>query len=168
MSLFNRLIVALLMSFSIAQGADRNPSAIDPTNNEVIELRERVMALTGDKGADVCFDPVGGGLFDAALSALGWGGRILLVGFVGGVPQIPANRLLVKHRAALGSSLRYFRWHAPDKLEHSVAELLRWHGEGKLRPCITHRLPLERAVEGMRLLIDRQAHGKIVVELEPA
>ena len=50
----------------------------------------------------------------------------------------------------------------------AVAELLRWHGEGKLRPCITHRLPLERAVEGIRLLTDRQAHGKIVVELEPA
>lgn len=132
------------------------------------KLTERVMALTGDKGCDVCFDPVGGNLFDAALSSLGWGGRILLVGFVGGVPQIPANRLLVKHRSAMGSSLRYFRWHAPDKLERSVAELLRWHGEGKLNPCITHRLPLERAVEGIRLLTDRQAHGKIVVELEPA
>jgi len=132
------------------------------------KLTERVMALTGDKGCDVCFDPVGGGLFAAALSALGWGGRILLVGFVGGVPQIPANRLLVKHRAALGSALRYFRWRAPDKLAQSVAELLRWHGEGKLKPCITHRLPLERAVEGIRLLTDRQAHGKIVVELEPA
>ena len=68
--------------------------------------------------------PVGGDLFDAALSALGWGGRILLVGFVGGVQQIPANRLLVKNRAALGSSLRYFRWHAPDKLRRSVDELL--------------------------------------------
>ncbi|MGE0580394.1 NADPH:quinone oxidoreductase family protein, partial [Reyranella sp.] len=87
------------------------------------KLAERVMALTGDKGADVCFDPVGGPLFDAALSSLGWGGRILLVGFVGGVPQIPANRLLVKHRSALGSSLRYFRWNAPDKLARSVEEL---------------------------------------------
>src|SRR5947208_8199498 len=73
-------------------------------------LTERVMALTDSKGADVCFDPVGGDLFDAALSALGWGGRILIVGFVGGVQQIPANRLLVKNRAALGCSLRYFRW----------------------------------------------------------
>ena len=150
------------LAVATAHGADAT------VNYASEKLTERVMALTGDKGADVCFDPVGGGLFDAALSALGWGGRILLVGFVGGVPQIPANRLLVKHRAALGSSLRYFRWHAPDKLAHSVAELLRWHGEGKLRPCITHRLPLERAVEGIRLLIDRQAHGKIVVELEPA
>jgi NADPH2:quinone reductase len=131
-------------------------------------LTERVMALTGGKGADVCFDPVGGALFDPALSSLGWGGRILLIGFVGGVPQIPANRLLVKHRAALGSSLRYFRWHAPDKLTRSVDELFRWYGEGKLRPCITHRLPLERGAEAIRLLTDRRAHGKVVVELEAA
>ena len=131
-------------------------------------LTERVMALTAGKGADVCFDPVGGALFDPALSSLGWGGRILLIGFVGGVPQIPANRLLVKHRAALGSSLRYFRWHAPDKLTRSVDELFRWYGEGKLRPCITHRLPLEEGVEAIRLLTDRRAHGKVVVELEAA
>src|SRR5207247_6789512 len=118
---------------------------------------------TDDKGADVCFDPVGGDLFDAALSSLGWGGRILLVGFVGGVPQIPANRLLVKHRAALGSSLRYFRWHAPDKLQRSVEELLRWSGEGRLRPLISHRLPLERSIDAIRLLTERKAYGKVVV-----
>jgi NADPH2:quinone reductase len=127
------------------------------------QLTERVMALTGDRGADVCFDPVGGALFDAALSSLGWGGRILLVGFVGGVPQIPANRLLVKHRAALGSSLRYFRWHAPDKLRRSVEELVGWYGEGRLRPLVSRRLPLGRSVEAIKLLTDRRAHGKIVV-----
>src|SRR6266852_4510763 len=61
-------------------------------------IRDRVRTLTGGKGADVVFDPVGGDAFDQALSSLGWGGRILLIGFVAGVPQIPANRLLVKHR----------------------------------------------------------------------
>ena len=140
-----------------ARGAD------DVVNYATENLTERVLALTNTEGADVCFDPVGGDLFDAALSSLGWGGRILLVGFVGGVPQIPANRLLVKHRAALGSSLRYFRWHAPDKLRQSVDELLCWYGEGKLRPCITHRLPLEQSVEAIRLLTDRKAYGKVVV-----
>src|SRR5438105_10472602 len=139
-----------------ARGAD------ETVNYATEKLTERVLALTDGKGADVCFDPVGGELFDAALSALGWGGRILLVGFVGGVPQIPANRLLVKHRAALGSSLRYFRWHAPDKLRRSVDELVGWYGEGKLRPCITHRLPLGKRVEAIRLPTDRKAHGKIV------
>jgi NADPH:quinone reductase len=141
----------------------RERGADETVNYATEKLTERVLALTDGKGADVCFDPVGGELFDAALSALGWGGRILLVGFVGGIPQIPANRLLVKHRAALGSSLRYFRWHAPDKLRRSVDELFGWYGEGKLRPCITHRLPLGKSVEAIRLLTDRKAHGKIVV-----
>jgi NADPH2:quinone reductase len=140
--------------------------ADDTINYTTEKLTERVMALTGDKGVDVCFDPVGGELFDAALSSLGWGGRILLVGFVGGIPQIPANRLLVKHRAALGSSLRYFRWHAPEKLQRSAGELFQWHKEGKLKPRITHRLPLERSVEALRLLTERRAYGKIVVELD--
>jgi NADPH2:quinone reductase len=141
----------------------REHGADETVNYATESLTERVLALTGGRGADVCFDPVGGDLFDAALSALGWGGRILLVGFVGGVPQIPANRLLVKHRAALGSSLRYFRWHAPDKLARSVAALLAWYGEGRLRPCITHRLPLDKGVEAIRLLTGRRAHGKVVV-----
>src|SRR5262249_31197339 len=75
----------------------REHGADDLVNYATEKLTDRVMALTGDKGADVCFDPVGGELADAALSALGWGGRMLLVGFVGGVQQIPANRLLVKN-----------------------------------------------------------------------
>ena len=149
------------LAVAVEHGAD------DTINYATENITERVMALTGGNGVDVCFDPVGGALFDAALSSLGWGGRILLVGFVGGIPQIPANRLLVKHRAALGSSLRYFRWHAPEKLKISVDELLRWYGEGRLKPCITHRLPLERSIEALRLLTDRRAYGKIVVELEP-
>jgi NADPH2:quinone reductase len=141
----------------------REHGADDLINYATEKLTERVMVLTGERGADVCFDPVGGELFDAALSSLGWGGRILLVGFVGGVPQIPANRLLVKHRAALGSSLRYFRWHAPDKLQRSVDALMDWYRAGKLRPLVSHRLPLDRSVEAIRLLTDRKAHGKVVV-----
>jgi NADPH2:quinone reductase len=148
-------------------GVARDRGADDVVNYATEKLTDRVMALTDGKGADVCFDPVGGELFDAALSSLGWGGRILLIGFVAGVPQIPANRLLVKHRAALGSSLRYFRWHAPDKLRRSVEELVQWYGEGKLRPLVTHRLPLEQSVEAIRLLTDRKAHGKVVVLVEP-
>jgi NADPH2:quinone reductase len=126
-------------------------------------LTERVMALTDGKGADVCFDPVGGDLFDAALSSLGWGGRILLIGFVAGIPRIPANRLLVKHRSALGSALRYFRWHAPDKLRRTVDELVAWYEAGKLRPLVSDRFPLEKTVDAIRLLTDRKATGKVVV-----
>jgi NADPH2:quinone reductase len=156
-----RVIAAASTAEKLAVARERG--ADDLVNYSTEKLTERVMALTDGKGADVCFDPVGGDLFDAALSALGWGGRILVVGFVGGVQQIPANRLLVKNRSAMGTSLRYFRWHAPEKLRASVDELLRWYEEGKLKPCISHRLPLEKSVEAIRLLTDRRAYGKVVV-----
>lgn len=143
----------------------REHGAHDGINYTTESLTERVMALTADRGADVCFDPIGGDLADAALSALGWGGRMLLVGFVGGVQQIPANRLLVKNRSALGCSLRHYRFHEPDKLRRSVQALLGWYAAGKLKPHVSHRLPLDRAVEGIRLLTDRRALGKVVVTL---
>ena len=143
------------------RAADRSADAL--INYSTEKLTHRVMALTDGKGADVCFDPVGGDLFDAALSSLGWGGRILVIGFVGGVPSIPANRLLAKNRSALGSALRYFRWYAPDKLRRSMEELVEWYVAGKVKPWITHRLPLEQSVEAIRLLTDRRAHGKVVV-----
>ena len=156
-----RVIAAASTEDKLAAARERGADAT--VNYATEKLTDRVMALTGGEGAAVCFDPVGGDLFDAALSSLGWGGRMLLIGFVGGVPQIPANRLLVKNRSAMGSSLRYFRWHAPDKLRASVDELVRWYGEGRLVPCITHRLPLERGGEAIRLLTDRRAHGKVLV-----
>ena len=131
------------------------------------DLKSRVMSLTADRGADVCFDPIGGDLFDPALSSLGWGGRYVHVGFVGGVPKVPANRLLVKNRAALGSSLRYYRWHAYDKLQKSVAALLDWYSAGKLRPLVTHRLPLDSGIDAIKLLTERRAHGRVLVDVAP-
>lgn len=156
-----RVIAAASTAEKLQVARDHGADALVEYATE--NLTDRVMALTDGKGADVCFDPVGGDLFDAALSSLGWGGRILLIGFVGGIPNIPANRLLVKHRAALGSALRYFRWHAPDKLRRSVEELVQWYEAGKLRPRVTHRLPLAKSVEAIRLLTDRKAYGKVVV-----
>jgi len=132
-------------------------------NYQTEDLKKRVMELTDGKGADVVYDPVGGTLFDSALSSLGWGGRYLVVGFVGGIPKIPANRILVKHRAVLGSSLRYFRWHAPEKLQASADALIAWYDQGRVKPLVTHTLSLDDAVDAIRLLTDRKAHGKIVL-----
>ena len=143
--------------------AARAHGADELVNYGTDDLKAQIAALTDGRGVDVCFDPVGGPLFDQVLSSLAWGGRILLVGFVGGIPQIPANRLLVKHRSALGSSLRYFRVHAPEKLQRSMADLLAWYGGGRLKPLISARYPLERAVEALKSLTDRRAIGKVVV-----
>lgn len=127
------------------------------------DLKARAMDLTGGEGVDVVFDPVGGELFDPALSSLGWGGRYLVFGFTGGIPRIPANRLLVKHRSAMGCSLRYFRDRAPDKLATSMDELFAMWGAGKLKPLISATYPLEEAVTAMEELRARKAKGRVVV-----
>ena len=128
-------------------------------------LKERVAALTDGQGVDVVYDPVGGPLFDEALSSLAWGGRILLIGFVAGVPRIPANRLLVKHRSAMGSSMRYFRRERPDLLLRSMDELAAWYREGKVAPRVTETWGLEDVPKAIRRLTGRQATGKVVVTL---
>ncbi|RKG69903.1 NADPH:quinone oxidoreductase family protein [Corallococcus sp. CA054B] len=130
------------------------------------DWKEQVLAAAGSSGVSVCFDPVGGPLFDPALSTLGWGGRYVLVGFAAGqVPSIPAHRLLVKHRAVLGSSLRYFRYHDPAALRETMEQLFAWYAQGRILPRITSRLPLDRTADGLRTLAERRAIGKVVVHV---
>ena len=128
-------------------------------------LKQRIVEITDGNGTDVCYDPVGGDLFDEALSSLAWGGRILLIGFVGGIPQIPANRLLVKNRSAMGSSLRYYRELRPDLLQASVEELISWWQKGYLKPLITQEFSLEEVPAAMNELLERRAVGRIVITI---
>jgi NADPH2:quinone reductase len=145
----------------------RERGADDVVNYSTEKLTARVMAPHRRQGRRRVLRSRGRRLFRRRLVVARWGGRILLIGFVAGVPQIPANRLLVSIAPRSASSLRYFRWHAPDKLRRSVEDSCQWYGEGKLRPLVTHRLPLEQSVEAIRLLTDRKAHGKVVVTMEP-
>ncbi|MBT4046210.1 MAG: NADPH:quinone oxidoreductase family protein [Rhodospirillaceae bacterium] len=147
--------------------AVREHGADHVVNYSTEDLKGRVLEMTGGEGADVCFDPVGGDLFDGALSSLGWGGRFVHFGFVGGVPQVPANRLLVKHRSAVGSSYRYFTKYKPDLLARSMVELGDFYSQGHLHPIITHRRPLEDGVDALRLLTERKAFGKVIVDVAP-
>ncbi len=128
-------------------------------------LKTRVSELTDGEGVNVCYDPVGGELFDEALSSLSWGGRILLIGFVGGVPKIPANRLLVKHRSAMGSSLGYFRHNRLDLLRSSVNELIEWWQTNKLTPLVSQHFNLQEVPIAMNKLLDRRAVGRLVITM---
>ena len=141
----------------------RQHGADELINYKRDSLKARVAEITNGAGANVCYDPVGGDLFDEALSSLAWGGRILVIGFVGGIPQIPANRLLVKHRSAMGSSLRFFREFRPELLRASVEELINWWQDGKLNPLITQKFPLEKVPAAMAELLERRAIGRVVI-----
>ncbi len=140
------------------QGADH---VIDHSKED---LRERVKALTGDRGVDVVYDPVGGDMFDASLRCVAWEGRMIVIGFASGkVPQIPANYLLVKNFDVIGFHWGAYRTRDPATMSRSLAQLLAWYDEGKLKPHVSHQLPLAEAGQAIDLLRSRKATGKVVV-----
>lgn len=133
-------------------------------DSDAPDLKDRLKAMGG---VDVVYDPVGGDAFDAALRATRPDGRILAIGFASGtVPQVPANILLVKNLSVMGFWWGGYRRFAPQLLRDSLAELMTWHDAARLRLHVSHVLPLSRAHEGLALLRDRAATGKIVIDCQ--
>ncbi|MEP1353496.1 MAG: NADPH:quinone oxidoreductase family protein [Tateyamaria sp.] len=131
-------------------------------DSDTSDLRTDVKALGG---ADVVYDPVGGDLFNAALRACNPEARLLPLGFASGtVPQIPANILLVKNLTVIGYYWGGYTRVNPKVLTDSFEVLFGWYAEGKLKPHVSHVLPLEQANEGLQLLRSRKATGKVVIE----
>ena len=141
-----------------AHGAD---DTIDYTRED---LKERVKALTGGKGVDVVYDPVGGGFSEPALRAMAWGGRFLVIGFANGeIPRIPLNLTLLKGCSIVGVFWGEFTRRSPDTNALNVRELFAWLAAGRVKPLISGRYPLARGVEALQQVLGRHATGKIVV-----
>jgi NADPH:quinone reductase len=151
-----------------ARGADRLAVARAAGADVLIDsdapdLKDRLRA---EGGVDVVYDVVGGPAFDAALRACKPDGRLLAIGFASGeVPQVPANVLLVKNLTVSGFWYGGYETHAPKLVADSMAQLLRWQAEGRIRPHVSHVLPFEAFPEGLALLRDRKATGKVVIRV---
>ncbi|MBZ0129507.1 MAG: NADPH:quinone oxidoreductase family protein [Rhodobacteraceae bacterium] len=123
-------------------------------------------AVKGFGGADVVYDPVGGEQFNAAMRACNPEARLIPLGFAsGGVPQIPANILLVKNLTVIGFYWGGYMKFRPSVITDSFAQLFRWYQEGRLKPHVSHELPLARANEALDLLRARKSTGKVVVTI---
>jgi NADPH2:quinone reductase len=152
-----------------ASSADKLALARDAGADECIDYtqddwRKRVEALTGGKGADVVYDAVGGPYSEPALRATAWRGRYLIVGFAAGeIPKLPLNLALLKERALLGVFWGDAMRREPAQLLADVRQLSAWFDDGRLRPPVTERVPLEGAMAAIERLAKRQARGKIVV-----
>ncbi|MEM9048447.1 MAG: NADPH:quinone oxidoreductase family protein [Pseudomonadota bacterium] len=149
-----------------ARGSDklaiaRQKGADHLIDSAVDDIRGRVKALGG---ADVVYDPVGGTQFTAALRACNPEARLLPLGFASGeIPQIPANLLLVKNLTVIGLYWGAYMRFKPKVLTESFAQLFAWYGAGRLKPHVSHALPLDAAQNALDLLATRKATGKVVV-----
>ncbi|UUY09709.1 NADPH:quinone oxidoreductase family protein [Pseudomonas sp. J452] len=129
-------------------------------------LKEEVKKLTGGQGADVIYDPVGGDLFDQAIRAIAWNGRLLVVGFASGrIPELPVNLTLLKGTAVVGVFWGSFAQRQPQDNAANFKQLFAWHAEGKLKPLVSQVFPLEQAAEAINALGQRKAVGKVVVQV---
>ena len=136
--------------------------------DEVIDysrgFRDEVLRLTGGRGADVIFDPVGGDVFDESMRAVAPFGRILIVGFTGGRPGLAkTNHLLVKDAEVIGFTIGALSRLDPERARRNLDVLVGWLGAGRISPYHSHALPLEKATEAMRLVTDRKVIGKVLL-----
>ena len=131
------------------------------------ELKEKVNALTGGKGADVIYDPVGGDLFDQSCRCIAWNGRLLVVGFASGrIPEYKANLALLKGSSMVGVFLGRFRKEEPDAYEQNFAELFSLYEQGKLKPIVTESFAFEDYVAAFNVFTERKVMGKVTLEIK--
>ena len=142
----------------------RARGAAETINYTTESLKDRAKELTGGKGVDVVFDAVGGDYAEAAIRAIGWGGRFLVVGFTAGIPKVPLNLALLKSCQIVGVFLGAMVSREPDTRDGIVRDLLEFTASGKLEPHISRRYSLDEAPQALRDLMDRKAVGRVVIE----
>lgn len=127
---------------------------------------EQVRKLTGGRGADVYFDPVGGDMFDQAMKAIAPGGRILVVGFTSGKPAtVRTNVALVKMISVIGVEARLAIEKMGDQGWRDFGTMLEWAREGRIKPQMATRYTFDQAAQAFRDLRSRKVRGKCVVEI---
>ena len=145
-----------------AAGAD------DTLDSHALDWRDQVNRLTGNRGVDVVFDPVGGAITERAFRALAWRGRHLVVGFAAGsIPALPANLALLKGAALVGVDYRQFRELEPQQETANLLALFELHGRGLLSPTIGRVYPFAEFAAALRAASENGPPGRILLRIRP-
>jgi NADPH2:quinone reductase len=135
--------------------------AIDYSRSDWVEA---VKQATGGRGADVIYDPVGGEIFDGSLKCIAWNGRLLVIGFASGViPEVKANRILLKNISVVGLHWGAYAQHEPARVPEVFAELAKLYDQGKVRPLIFGTYGLDEVPQALEALAGRATFGKVVI-----
>jgi NADPH2:quinone reductase len=153
-------------SIALDAGADH---VIDLSKGNLHDaLREQIFANNGGEGVDIVIDPVGGDAFDAALRALAWRGRLVVIGFAAGrIPTVKANYLLVKNIEVSGLQVSDYRKRTPELMAQCMQDIFTLFEAGKLTPGAAATYPLDRFAQALQDIVDRRATGRIVLLPNP-
>ena len=144
----------------------RDAGADETINYSEVSLRDAVKELTGGKGVDVVYDPVGGELAQLALRSLAWHGRYLVIGFAcGQIPDFPANLALLKEASIIGVWWGTWASRNPHDSLQNMVELAAMVDSGQLVPRVTEQYPLERFTDAFAAITGRRAKGKVVLTM---
>jgi NADPH2:quinone reductase len=148
-----------------AAGADH---VIDLSVDHLQEsLRDEVLAITHDHGADVVIDTVGGEVFDASLRALAWSGRLVVVGFASGeVPTVEANYLLLRNISVIGLNWRQYRMREPEWVRRIQNEMYQLYEQGRLAPNVMHVYSLAQYADALEAIEAGRVEGKVVLSAD--
>ncbi|TKW72196.1 MAG: NADPH:quinone oxidoreductase family protein [Bradyrhizobium icense] len=144
----------------------RSYGARDVVNYRSEDLRERIKSITSGEGVDICFDNVGGALFEHMARLMNWGGRLMPIGFTSGeIPSLPMNLPLLKGYSIVGVFIGGWAEKFPEQATRMNEVLMQLLAGGKIRPHIDRVLPLEQVKEGMRAVADRAVKGRVVLKI---
>lgn len=144
----------------------REYGADQTINYSKVDLKSTIKELTGAKGADVIYDPVGGDYSEAALRGTAWNGRFLVVGFAAGtIPKIPLNLPLLKGASIVGVFWGGFAMGNPKANKQNTLTLMQWYDEGKLKPHIHRIYNLKDTAIALQEMIERKVKGKLVIQI---
>jgi NADPH2:quinone reductase len=147
-----------------AAGADAIVDLAVPDLHE--GLRQQVFALTGKKGVDIIVDMLGGDMFDAAVRALAWCGRLIVIGFASGrIPSLKMNYVLVKNIEVSGMQISDYRKRKPADMQAAFSDIYAMRAAGKLKPLPTKVYPIEQFDEALADIRDRKVRGRIVLTM---
>jgi NADPH2:quinone reductase len=159
-------------TIAVVSSDDKEKIAREAGADEVVRSdgawKDEAKELSGG-GVDVVIDPVGGDRFTDSLRSLGEEGRLVVVGFTGGsIPEVKVNRLLLNNTEVVGAGWGAFVMGKPDVNRQIGAEINRLVDEGFVRPIVGARFPPDQAAEALKLIDERRATGKVVLDMRPA